>query len=265
MGPGFSFAFGARSTTPTVTWSPALLSTGVEYWLAEDLSATGNGVAVTGNWAGKQLGAIFSPFATDQGTYRSTAFIGDGALVTAGLQQATKASKCVDAAITTIFNGTNKVYTCWWLGQLDVSSTSVYWGAGDLTSVTEHVYCRYSGTGVIKNQMVSRDGALNVADSMTEFQTLAPQLLEFQRAAGGVWSFIKDGISEGGVTRSDAGVAVGQLLLGGTPNGSSSAAVSSHTISAFGITTGLSAGDQANLRLWAAQRLGMLWKKGLNP
>lgn len=258
---------GVSNPGSAVAWTPSGLSAGVDYWLAEDLAAAGDGGTVTGNWTGRQLGSVLAPYASDMGIYRAAAFNGSGALVTAGLEQTNKAAKCTDSAITTVFNGVNKSWIVWALVQVNSSTTSYYWAVGDLVSVSEYVQARYLGTGTIKNQVALRDGVLNVVDSMTEYQTLAPQLLEWARASS-IVTITKDGIAEGSTpTRNDSsgsGISVGQFVVGGTAAGSG-AATSAQTVSAIGIATSFSGADAANLRNWAALRLGMAYKKGLVP
>ena len=164
-----------------------------------------------------------------------------------------------------IFNGTNKTYTVAWAGTLRNGGTNYYWSAGALVSLTEYVQWFFSGAAVVQNRFATRDGVINTVDNMTEFQALAPQLIEFERAAAGAWTSRKDGVSEGTATRSDSGVTAERFQIGANSNGSSAAVGADMVVSAIFIfgPGGIVAGEKTAFRQAIGDRLGMRWKKGL--
>jgi len=271
IGIGVGFGNGGAGGTPAPAWTPAQLSKGVEYWDIASLVSLGDGV-VAPSWTGLQLGAVLSPFSgdTDIGTVKLASFLGDVATQPAGLKLASRAGLTADATVCGVFNGTNKVWCVWMVCQLDSSVQTNYWGAGNATATNEYVQARYLPVGTIKNNMALRDGvALNSSDSVTEYQTMCPQLLRWDRVAGGVTTIYADEISQGSTpARTDAGIAVNQFGIGCTtsgPAGGGNSKNAAYTINALGVTTGFSAADITNLAAWVWPRVGLNWKKGLNP
>jgi hypothetical protein len=270
--PGARFNRGrvaAQQAAGSAAWSPAQLSTGVEYWLIEDLVSLGEGT-VAPSWSGRQLGATFTPPTpdTDIGTVRLTAFLGDVATQKAGLRMAARGGITTNATVCGVFNGTNKLHEVWMIVQLNSSVTNQYWSAGNQVATTEYIQARYAATGTIKNNVAMRDGVLNVVDNFSEIAVMSPQLLRWKRGTGSIYTLYRDEISEGNLpARVDAGIAIDQFCIGMSGAGANGGAKnSSMDINAIGIVSGaMTAQDIANLAAWAYPRVGLNWKKALNP
>lgn len=250
------------------SWSPSDISNIVEWWDAEELVALGDGHVVTENWLGSVHGTIAAPYSGDMGTVKLSAFLGPNALSTVGLVQSNKAADIQDSLIASVFNGTNKQYTVITLGMLLSAVTNNYWSAGNLTATNEYQTCRFLAGTTVANEMTQRfDAGAATVDRATEYQANAPQLIEWTSGVGGVpgaWTFTKDGIVEASFSRSNTGVNAQRVLIGGSATGSAPSINSSQILNAFIICSGpLSSEDAIKLRLWAADRLGMHWKKGL--
>jgi hypothetical protein len=262
--PGARFNRGRIATGGGSAFAVLNMTNLVEYWDVQDLSAFGDGGAVNTTWTGRKTGAVLTPFVSAaMGTYRANAFVGAG--VTAGLEMSAQAAETQNATVAAIFSGTNKTYTVAWLGTLRAGGTNYYWSAGALVSTAEYVQWFFSGAAVVQNRFATRDGVINTVDNMTEFQALAPQLIEFERAAAGAWTSRKDGLVEGTATRSDSGVLAERFQIGGSSAGSGAAATSDMVVSAvliFG-PGGIVSGERTAFRQWAGTRLGTRWKKGL--
>lgn len=259
----------SAATAGSSAWSPAQLSGGVEYWLIDDLVPLGSGV-VAPSWTGRQQGAVLSPPTpdTDIGIVQLTAFLGDVATQSAGLRMSAKGGITTNAAVCNVFNGTNKLHEVWMLVQLNTSVTNQYWSAGNQSATTEYIQARYSAVGTIRNNVAIRDGVINVVDNMTEPAVMSPQFLRWKRGAGSIYTVYRDEISEGSTAaRVDAGIAIDQFCIGMSGAGANGGAKNvAMDINAIGIVSGnMTAPDIAALIAWAYPRIGINWKKGMNP
>jgi hypothetical protein len=179
-----------------------------------------------------------------------------------------------NGAITTnstvcgVFNGTNKLHEVWMICQLNTSVTNQYWSAGNQSVATEYIQARYSAVGTIRNNVAIRDGVINVVDNVTEPAVMSPQFMRWKRGAGSIYTVYRDEISEGSTpARVDAGIAIDQFVLGmngaGANGGTKNVAMD---VNAIGIVSGsMTAQDIAALAAWAYPRIGINWKKGVNP
>jgi hypothetical protein len=121
----------------------------------------------------------------------------------------------------------------------------------------------------MKNNIAERSiiNGVNALDSMDQYAVLAPQFHRWRRS-GNVITWFVDEISQGSTPVRDVAAVIDQFYLGcaGTgPDGAGSVKASSYSINAFGVTTGMSTSDVDLMKAYAYPRVGINWKKALNP
>lgn len=234
-------------------------------WLhADDLVGTeGSNVTAWADRSGNANDA--AAFATNIGTLELASWNGARAV-----RQNAQAASITGATAAAVINGTNQEFTVIMASQLWGAATTNMWsaGAGAGGSTSEYIGTEAIWSTTLRERWKQRFSAAGqTLDTGIEDLIQAPQVWLWSRTAAGLVTRRRDGIDENTFTRTDGGILVERIMIGGLSQGTSATAgTTRQRVRQFMLIGGLLTTDErAAIELYCAQdgNNALLWKKGL--